>query len=169
MIFSSAYGWTVSPNCVARNPRTLIRMASDAGNATGLVFFLIDLLHLDGEDLTARPLTDRKVRLAGLLERASSSLHYSDHQTGLGPAFYEKACALAVEGIVSKPRRCRLHARQSRPVAQGQMPQPRGSDRLDRSRRHAAVSRRLAARLLRCQRQAHLCRPRWHWYQYRRA
>src|SRR5271169_1367820 len=81
---------------------SMIQLASDAGNAAGLVFFLFDLLHLDGEDLGARPLTDRKVLLAGLLERASSSLHYSDHQTGLGPAFYEKACALAVEGIVSK-------------------------------------------------------------------
>ena len=81
---------------------SMIQMASDAGNAAGLVFFLFDLLHLDGEDLSARPLIERKVRLAGLLERASSSLHYSDHQTGLGPAFYEKACALAVEGIVSK-------------------------------------------------------------------
>jgi ATP-dependent DNA ligase len=81
---------------------SMIQMASDAGNAAGLVFFLFDLLHLDGEDLGTRPLTDRKVLLAGLLERANSSLHYSDHQTGLGPAFYEKACALAVEGIVSK-------------------------------------------------------------------
>ena len=81
---------------------SMIQMASDAGNAASLVFFLFDLLHLDGEDLGARPLTDRKMRLAGFLERASSSLHYSDHQTGLGPAFYEKACALGVEGIVSK-------------------------------------------------------------------
>ncbi len=81
---------------------SMIQLASDAGNAAGLVFFLFDLLHLDGEDLAGRPLTDRKAQLAGLLERAGSSLHYSDHQTGLGPDFYEKACALAVEGIVSK-------------------------------------------------------------------
>jgi bifunctional non-homologous end joining protein LigD len=81
---------------------SMIQMASDAGNAAGLVFFLFDLLHLDGEDLTARPLTERKTRLAGLLERAGPSLHYSDHHIGLGPAFYEKACALSVEGIVSK-------------------------------------------------------------------
>src|SRR5271155_1489035 len=68
----------------------MIQLASDAGNAAGLVFFLFDLLHLDGEDLGARPLTERKVRLAGLLERASSSLHYSDHQTGLGPTFMRR-------------------------------------------------------------------------------
>src|SRR5208282_5184857 len=67
-----------------------------------LVFFLFDLLHLVGEDLTARALTERKTRLAELLARANSSMHYSDHQIGLGPAFYEKACALSVEGIVSK-------------------------------------------------------------------
>jgi ATP-dependent DNA ligase len=61
-----------------------------------------DLLYLDGEDLTARPLIERKERLAGLLPRTGSPLHCSDHQIGLGPAFYEKACPLGVEGIVSK-------------------------------------------------------------------
>jgi hypothetical protein len=29
----------------------MIQLASDAGNAAGLVFFLLDLLHLDGVDL----------------------------------------------------------------------------------------------------------------------
>jgi len=81
---------------------SMIQLASDAGNAAGLVFFLFDLLYLDGEDLTARPLIERKERLAGLLPRAGSPLHYSDHQIGLGPVFHEKACPLGVEGIVSK-------------------------------------------------------------------
>jgi bifunctional non-homologous end joining protein LigD len=66
------------------------------------VFFLFDLLYLDGEDLTARPLIERKERLAGLLPQAGSPLQYSDHQIGLGPTFYEKAGPLGVEGIVSK-------------------------------------------------------------------
>ena len=35
---------------------SMIQLASDAGNAAGLVFFLFDLLYLDGEDLTERPL-----------------------------------------------------------------------------------------------------------------
>ena len=81
---------------------SIIQMASDAGNAAGLVFFLFDLLHLDGEDLTARPLIERKERLAGLMSSTGSPLHFSDHQIGLGPAFYEKVCPLGVEGIVSK-------------------------------------------------------------------
>ena len=116
---------------------SMIQLASDAGNAAGLVFFLFDLLYLDGEDLTARPLIDRKERLAGLLASTGSPLHYSDHQIGLGPAFYEHACAAKVEGIVSKRADAPYVARQSRVVAQGQMPQPRGicRDRLDRSGR----------------------------------
>ena len=80
----------------------MIQMASDAGNAAGLVFFLFDLLYLDGRDLTAAPLIERKERLAGLLSQAGSPLHFSDHQIGVGPAFYEQACPLGVEGIVSK-------------------------------------------------------------------
>jgi DNA ligase D-like protein (predicted ligase) len=81
---------------------SMIQLASDAGNAAGLVFFLFDLLYLDGQDLTAAPLIERKERLAGLLAQAGSPLHFSDHQIGLGPAFYEQACPLGVEGIVSK-------------------------------------------------------------------
>jgi ATP-dependent DNA ligase len=34
---------------------SMVQLASDAGNAAGLVFFLFDLLYLDGEDLAARP------------------------------------------------------------------------------------------------------------------
>jgi bifunctional non-homologous end joining protein LigD len=81
---------------------SMIQLASDSGNAAALVFFLFDLLYLDGEDLTARPLLERKARLAHLLSSIGSPLQYSDHQIGSGPAFYEKACALSVEGIVSK-------------------------------------------------------------------
>jgi bifunctional non-homologous end joining protein LigD len=46
---------------------SMIQLASNAGNAAGLVFFPFDLLHLDREDLALRPLTERKARLAELL------------------------------------------------------------------------------------------------------
>src|SRR5262252_5858907 len=42
---------------------SMIRLASDSGNAAALVFFLFDLLHIDGEDLITRPLIDRKTTL----------------------------------------------------------------------------------------------------------
>src|SRR5690242_2968023 len=52
--------------------------------------------------LCARPLVERKARLAALLTDARSPLHYCDHQIGHGRAFHEKACAAGLEGIVSK-------------------------------------------------------------------
>jgi ATP-dependent DNA ligase len=81
---------------------SMIQLASDSGNAAALVFFLFDLLYLDGEHVSARPLIERKARLAALLSDVSSPLHYSDHQIGHGRAFHEKACAMSLEGIVSK-------------------------------------------------------------------
>jgi DNA ligase D-like protein (predicted ligase) len=81
---------------------SLIQNASDTGNAEALVFFLFDLLHLDGETITARPLGERKERLREVLSHANALLPFSDHQIGRGRAFYDHACALKVEGIVSK-------------------------------------------------------------------
>jgi DNA ligase D-like protein (predicted ligase) len=79
-----------------------LQAASDAGNAKALVFFLFDLLHLDGEATGARPLNERKERLRALLSQARSPLQYSDCQAGRARDFYEHACALKLEGIISK-------------------------------------------------------------------
>jgi len=81
---------------------SIVQLASDSGNAAALVFVLFDLLHLDGEDFRQRPLIERKDRLVVLLANAPSPLHYSDHQLGHGRAFFEKACAMSLQGIVSK-------------------------------------------------------------------
>jgi hypothetical protein len=81
---------------------SMIQLASDSGNAASLVFFLFDLLYLDGENLCPQPLLERKERLAVLLSDARSPLHYCDHQMGHGRAFHEKACVMSLEGIVSK-------------------------------------------------------------------
>jgi DNA ligase D-like protein (predicted ligase) len=78
----------------------LIQNAADRRGGADLVFFVFDLLHLDGLDLM--PLADRKARLAVLLEQTDATIRYSDHQIGLGPAFHRHACALGLEGIVSK-------------------------------------------------------------------
>src|SRR5690242_4951862 len=81
---------------------SMIQAASDAGNAAGLVYFIFDLLHLDGEDVAALPLIERKARLAELLAGAGPPLHYCDYHRGRGPAFHAQACKLELEGIVSK-------------------------------------------------------------------
>jgi bifunctional non-homologous end joining protein LigD len=80
----------------------MIQAASDSGNADALVFFLFDLLYLDGEVVSAAPLCQRKERLRDLLSNAGAPLQYSDHQIGRGPEFYARACELSLEGIISK-------------------------------------------------------------------
>ena len=65
------------------------------------MYFIFDLLHLDGENVAALPLIERKARLAELLS-VRPPLHYSDYHRGGGPAFHAQACKLELEGIVSK-------------------------------------------------------------------
>jgi DNA ligase D-like protein (predicted ligase) len=84
-----------------RTAFNLIQNTSGTGQGS-LVYFLFDLLFLDGEDLTGLPLIDRKARLANLLTDSPTTLRYSDHQVGHGPAFHRLACERGLEGIVSK-------------------------------------------------------------------
>ena len=58
----------------------IVQLASDSGNAAAPVFFLFDLLHLDGEDLRPRPLIERKERLSMLLADAAPCLHYYEQR-----------------------------------------------------------------------------------------
>lgn len=66
------------------------------------VYAAFDLLGLDGEDLRALPLIERKRRLLELL-RQSRTVRYVSHVRGSGPEFFAAACRLDLEGIVSKP------------------------------------------------------------------
>jgi DNA ligase D-like protein (predicted ligase) len=84
-----------------RTAFNLIQNSMEHGDAS-LVYFVFDLLFLDGEDLTALPLIDRKTRLEAFLVGAPDMLRYTDHQIGQGPAFYRLACEHGLEGIVSK-------------------------------------------------------------------
>jgi len=80
----------------------LIQNAAERQGGADLVYFVFDLLHLDGHNLMSLPLTDRKAGLAALLERGEVSIRYSEHKVGQGPSFHRHACKLRLEGIVSK-------------------------------------------------------------------
>jgi bifunctional non-homologous end joining protein LigD len=69
-----------------------------------LAYFVFDLLHLDGEDLSALPLLERKARLEALLGRGPGVLRYAEHFEGDGAVVLREACRLGLEGIVSKRR-----------------------------------------------------------------
>jgi bifunctional non-homologous end joining protein LigD len=80
-----------------------LQNAISGRDRAGLVYFVFDLLFLDGEDFCPRPLEARKQRLRALLDAAPPSLfRYSDHVAGNGHALLEHACRLQLEGIVSK-------------------------------------------------------------------
>lgn len=75
-----------------------------SGKADSIIAYAFDLLHLDGHDLTAEPLTSRKKLLQALLRKSSRAhaIRYSDHVVGQGAKMNAQACAMGLEGIISK-------------------------------------------------------------------
>ena len=67
----------------------------------GLTLFAFDLLSLDGEDLTRRPLVERKAKLQALLPQAGP-IAFAEHILGAGERLFETLCREGYEGIVSK-------------------------------------------------------------------
>jgi bifunctional non-homologous end joining protein LigD len=65
-------------------------------------FMAFDLLELDGEDLTQRPLIERKDRLRAILPEDGSILRYSDHIVGSGDKLLGSFCDAGLEGVISK-------------------------------------------------------------------
>ncbi len=76
------------------------------GRSDRFVYYVFDLLHLDGRDLTGEPLTARKAALANLLQHdgASGKIRAAGHFDEPGPLILKHACAMGLEGIVSKRR-----------------------------------------------------------------
>jgi bifunctional non-homologous end joining protein LigD len=72
------------------------------GRSDRFRYYLFDLMHLDGADLTRAPLIERKRALAELLEGQGGILTLSEHFTGRGDVVFDHACRLGLEGIVSK-------------------------------------------------------------------
>ena len=67
-------------------------------------YFVFDLLSLDGTDWRKKPLVDRRAKLAKLMaaKGVSNYLVYADYVEGAGAEFFEQACVLGLEGIMSK-------------------------------------------------------------------
>lgn len=81
-----------------------LQAALSDGEATDLVFYAFDLLHLDGEDLRAEPLLARKERLEELLQatKPDAALRYSEHFVEPGQTMLRHACRMGLEGVISK-------------------------------------------------------------------
>ena len=82
-----------------------LQAAISAGKTDALSFFAFDLLFAEGADLRRQPLATRKEDLSHLLasrKRPSPLIRYVEHFDADGPAVFESAKTLGLEGIVSK-------------------------------------------------------------------
>jgi bifunctional non-homologous end joining protein LigD len=67
--------------------------------------YAFDLLELDGRDLRRSPWEQRRAALSRVLRKVGDGIRLSDHLDGTdGPAAFRHACAMGLEGIVSKRR-----------------------------------------------------------------
>ena len=65
--------------------------------------YAFDLLHLGADDLRPLALSERRALLRKHLKKAPPALIYSEHLDGHdGEAMFRHACAMGLEGIVSK-------------------------------------------------------------------
>ncbi|MGI6854047.1 DNA ligase D [Mesorhizobium sp. 1B3] len=68
-----------------------------------MIYYVFDLLHLDGEDMTGEPLLHRKEKLRDLLSGEElGPVRYSEHFDEPGKVVLEHACRMGLEGVVSK-------------------------------------------------------------------
>jgi bifunctional non-homologous end joining protein LigD len=83
---------------------SLLQTYLKEGNSERLVYWVFDLLYLDGHDLTEEPMLERKAALERLLRpgNSASPIRYCEHLEGNGAAILKRACDIELEGIVSK-------------------------------------------------------------------
>jgi bifunctional non-homologous end joining protein LigD len=81
------------------------------------VYFVFDVLFVDGKEAAKMGTEERKAELKHLVSALApdSLVRYSDHVLGQGPEFFANAKRLGLEGIVSK-RRNPPTARAGRPI-----------------------------------------------------
>ena len=78
--------------------------ALSTGKTGHLIYYVFDLLFLDGHDLRNQPLSSRKQVLKELLKRARmpGRIHYVQDFGNSGQEMLRSACEMGLEGIVSK-------------------------------------------------------------------
>ncbi len=75
------------------------------GRSDRFVYWLFDLLYLDGRDLTGEALVARKAALEKLLAGTGNEvIRYADHFEEEGAVIFKHACEMGLEGIISKRR-----------------------------------------------------------------
>jgi len=95
-------GEVVALDTEGRPDFSQLQLQLSEGKAEGIIYLVFDLLHLDGFDLRGRPLRERKEMLRHLVSEGSGVIRYSDHVDAAGDDVHRQACAMKLEGVVSK-------------------------------------------------------------------
>ena len=111
----------VDGEVVVQDPRgvpslNLLEEALSRGESHAFTYFAFDLCYLDGYDLSAMRLVDRKRALEGLIGSlidARSPIQLSEHVLGDGDELFANASRMGLEGIVSKKADSRYVQRRS--------------------------------------------------------
>ncbi|RVD74067.1 DNA ligase D [Mesorhizobium sp. M4A.F.Ca.ET.029.04.2.1] len=82
----------------------LLQADLSARRGDRFVYYVFDLMRLNGEDLRREPLVERKQALAELLgdQPEDSALRFSDHFHEPGKIMLQHVCRMGLEGVVSK-------------------------------------------------------------------
>ena len=82
----------------------LLQADLSARRTDRFVYYAFDLMRLNGQDLRAEPLVERKQALAELLsgQAQDSALRFSDHFHEPGKVMLQHVCRMGLEGVVSK-------------------------------------------------------------------
>ncbi|HEX3928216.1 MAG TPA: DNA ligase D [Gemmatimonadales bacterium] len=97
-------GEAVALDAEGRSRFQLLQGALDGTARVPLVYFVFDLLALNGKDLRGESLDARQKMLRGLLGRRRGAVQFSASIAGRGDEILGAACKLGLEGVVSKRR-----------------------------------------------------------------
>jgi bifunctional non-homologous end joining protein LigD len=89
-----------------RSRFALLQESLDTDRTHDLTYFVFDLLQIDGVDLRALPLSERRSRLERLFKtsrtRPQDTIRLGQRMAGSGAALLSAACRLGLEGIIGK-------------------------------------------------------------------
>jgi bifunctional non-homologous end joining protein LigD len=97
-------GEIVALDAQGRSSFQLLQALETGGERPPLAYYVFDLLHLDGADLTGKPLSERRKRLHGLLRDAAEPIRESAEIRGNPNEFLREVRRRGLEGIVGKLR-----------------------------------------------------------------
>src|SRR5690606_15131756 len=80
-----------------------LQNAFEVGRSGNIIFYLFDLLYLNGMDLREVPLEERRAALRQVLDTGTSELlRFSDGFTEQPDSILESACQMKLEGLIGK-------------------------------------------------------------------